>query len=98
MRARLRSAITTYVSARNLSDLFIYTTAQIDNFSPTSTTVPTIATHIAVYLKAPDIMFLQEIQDNDGSKDDGVVDANVTLTNLIQHTHAYTSPIFRALT
>lgn len=28
-------------------------------------------------------MFLQEIQDNDGSGDDGVVDANVTLTTLV---------------
>jgi len=31
----------------------------------------------------PDIIFLQEIQDNDGPTDDGVVSSNVTLSNLI---------------
>lgn len=56
---------------------------QIDNFAPTSPTVPQVAEHIAVSLKTPDFMFLQEIQDNSGSKDDGTVDANLTLSNLV---------------
>lgn len=30
----------------------------------------------------PDIMFLQEIQDNSGPTDDGVVDASLTLSTL----------------
>lgn len=56
---------------------------QIDNFAPTSPTVPQVAEHIAVSLKTPDFMFLQEIQDNSGSKDDGTVDATLTLSNLV---------------
>jgi predicted extracellular nuclease len=43
-------------------------------------------------------MFLQEIQDNDGQTDDGVVDATVTLTTLVNAiakvsnvTYAFTS-------
>ena len=31
----------------------------------------------------PDLMFVQEIQDNNGATDNGVVDANVTLTTLV---------------
>ena len=50
--------------------------------APTSTNLPPVANHIANFLNLPDIMFLQEIQDNDGEIDDGVVDANVTLTTL----------------
>ena len=41
-----------------------------------------VAGHIATSLKSPDIVFLQEIQDNSGPTDNGVVDATTTLTNL----------------
>jgi predicted extracellular nuclease len=49
-------------------------------------------------LKTPDFMFLQEIQDDSGSKDDGTVSANVTLSTLTKAiydisnvTYAFTS-------
>ncbi|KAH9924271.1 DNase I-like protein [Epithele typhae] len=42
-----------------------------------------VANHIANFLHTPDMMFVQEIQDNSGSSDDGTVIANVTLTNLV---------------
>ncbi|PYI09240.1 endonuclease/exonuclease/phosphatase family protein [Aspergillus sclerotiicarbonarius CBS 121057] len=54
----------------------------VDNFSPESTTMSGIADHIANYLKSPTIVFLQEIQDNSGPTDNGVVSANVTLSKL----------------
>ena len=44
--------------------------------------MPTIASHIVNYLKTPDFMFLQEIQDNSGPTDDGTVSANLTLSTL----------------
>ena len=50
--------------------------------SPRSNHIPRIADHIANYLNAPDIVFVQEIQDDSGSRDDGVVGANRTLSNL----------------
>jgi len=50
--------------------------------APTSAHLPTVADHIANFLLAPDILFLQEIQDNSGPTDDGVVIANVTLSTL----------------
>ncbi|KAF8964437.1 Endonuclease/exonuclease/phosphatase [Flammula alnicola] len=55
----------------------------VENMAPTSSHLPTVAGHISHLLNTPDIMFLQEIQDNSGPTDDGTVDANVTLTNLV---------------
>ncbi|KAL0580123.1 hypothetical protein V5O48_001899 [Marasmius crinis-equi] len=54
----------------------------VENMAPTSAHVPTVADHIANFLNAPDIVFVQEIQDNSGPTDDGVVLANITLTAL----------------
>ncbi|KAF9013487.1 hypothetical protein BDQ17DRAFT_1321316 [Cyathus striatus] len=58
-------------------------TSSVENMAPTSSHLPTVASHIVNFLKTPDIMFLQEIQDNSGATDNGVVAANVTLTNLV---------------
>ncbi|KAG6903122.1 hypothetical protein C0995_004669 [Termitomyces sp. Mi166 len=55
----------------------------VENMAPTSAHLPTVANHIAAYLKTPDIVFLQEIQDNSGPTDDGTVIGNLTLTNLV---------------
>lgn len=49
---------------------------------PASSHLPNVATDIVTHLRTPDIMFLQEIQDNSGETDDGTVDANVTLSTL----------------
>jgi len=51
--------------------------------APNSSHIPTVANHIANYLNTPDIMFVQEIQDDSGPTDDGVVSANLTLTTLV---------------
>jgi predicted extracellular nuclease len=51
--------------------------------APNSTHIPVIANHIAKYLNTPDIMFIQEIQDDSGPTDDGVVSANLTLATLV---------------
>ncbi|KAI0643156.1 DNase I-like protein [Trametes meyenii] len=54
----------------------------VENLGPTTAHLPTVANHIANFLNAPDLVFLQEIQDNSGTKDDGTVSANVTLATL----------------
>jgi len=55
----------------------------IENFAANDTKhVQAVAAHIANFLKTPDLLFLQEVQDNSGPTDDGVVDANVTLSTL----------------
>ncbi|RPD62220.1 DNase I-like protein [Lentinus tigrinus ALCF2SS1-7] len=55
----------------------------VENMAPTSSHMSTVANHIANFLNTPDIMFVQEIQDNSGATDNGVVIANLTLTNLV---------------
>lgn len=55
---------------------------KVENMAPNSSHLPTVANHIAKYLNTPDIMFVQEIQDDSGPTDDGVVSANLTLTTL----------------
>ncbi|EXJ62332.1 hypothetical protein A1O7_02766 [Cladophialophora yegresii CBS 114405] len=55
----------------------------VENLAANSTHLPSIAQHIAYYLNSPDLVFLQEIQDNSGPTDDGVVSANATLEALV---------------
>lgn len=43
----------------------------VENLTPNSTHLSKIAGHIVEYLKCPTVMFLQEIQDNNGATDDG---------------------------
>ncbi|KAF8527494.1 DNase I-like protein [Hysterangium stoloniferum] len=55
----------------------------VDNLSPNVAHLPAVATHIAQFLRTPDLVHVQEIQDNDGSGDHGIVSANVTLQTLV---------------
>jgi predicted extracellular nuclease len=54
----------------------------VENLSPTSAHLPAVAAHMVEYLKTPDLIFLQEVQDNNGPTNDDVVSANVTLATL----------------
>ncbi|GJE96590.1 DNase I-like protein [Phanerochaete sordida] len=54
----------------------------VENMSPRSHHIPKIADHIANYLHTPDIVFVQEISDDSGAADNGVVSANKTLAAL----------------
>ncbi|KAF9527532.1 Endonuclease/exonuclease/phosphatase [Crepidotus variabilis] len=55
----------------------------VENMAPTSSHIPAVASHIGNLLRIPDLMFIQEIQDNSGPTDDGTVNANITLSALI---------------
>ncbi|KAI9061010.1 endonuclease/exonuclease/phosphatase [Trametes sanguinea] len=55
----------------------------VENMSPRSRHIPHIASHIAEHLHTPDIVFVQEIQDDSGPRDNGVVSANKTLSALV---------------
>ncbi|KAL2134069.1 hypothetical protein VTI74DRAFT_1065 [Chaetomium olivicolor] len=82
----LSSAIappTSFLSARKCNALTIGS-YNVENLAPNSAHLPKIAAHIVDYLKTPDLMFIQEVQDNSGPTDDGVVSANATLTTLVE--------------
>ncbi|KAK8077705.1 endonuclease/exonuclease/phosphatase family protein-like protein [Apiospora saccharicola] len=44
--------------------------------------VQAVAQHIVNYLKTPDLIFLQEVQDDNGATDDGTVSSDLTLSTL----------------
>lgn len=55
----------------------------IENFAPAGKAhVTAIASHIVNYLKTPDLLAVQEVQDNNGETDDGTVDSDLTLLAL----------------
>ncbi|KAH9919877.1 endonuclease/exonuclease/phosphatase [Amylocystis lapponica] len=56
----------------------------VENMSPRSHHISVVAEHIADYLKTPDVVFVQEIQDDSGPRDNGIVSANKTLATLVK--------------
>ncbi|MEV5172782.1 endonuclease/exonuclease/phosphatase family protein [Streptomyces flaveolus] len=58
-------------------------TYNVENLDPSDATFDRHASAIVHNLQSPDIVSLEEIQDNNGAKDDGTVDADQTVTKLI---------------
>jgi uncharacterized protein len=60
-------------------------TYNVENLAPTDPQdkFDRLATGLVHNLQSPDVVSLEEIQDNDGAVDDGVVAANVTLDKLV---------------
>lgn len=58
-------------------------TYNVENLDPSDATFDKHAAAIVNNLQSPDIVSLEEIQDNDGAKDDGTVAADVTVDKLI---------------
>lgn len=66
----------------------------VENLSPNSTHLPAIAAHIVDYLRSPDLVFLQEVQDDNGAKNDAVVSANLTLSTLAAAIASIGGPLY----
>ncbi|MET7682890.1 endonuclease/exonuclease/phosphatase family protein [Streptomyces sp. NPDC005423] len=58
-------------------------TYNVENLDPSDATFAAHASAIVNNLESPDIVSLEEIQDNNGATDDGTVDASVTVNKLI---------------
>ncbi|MGW5659185.1 endonuclease/exonuclease/phosphatase family protein [Streptomyces sp. NPDC003758] len=58
-------------------------TYNVENLDPSDTTFAAHASAIVNNLQSPDIVSLEEIQDDNGAKDDGTVDASQTVNKLI---------------
>ncbi|KAI1412400.1 DNase I-like protein [Hypoxylon sp. FL1857] len=77
----------------------------VENFYVADTAhVQAVARHIVEYMKTPDLLAVQEIQDNNGETDDGTVDADETLSaltaaiqelsgNSVAYNYTYISPL-----
>lgn len=55
-----------------------------ENLAPNSTHLPQIVEQIVDKMSSPDLIFLQEVQDETGPTDDGVVSASLTLATLTE--------------
>lgn len=66
----------------------------VENLAPNSTHLPAVAAHIVDYLSSPDLLFLQEIQDDSGPTSDGVVSSGETLAALIAAIAAAGGPAY----
>jgi predicted extracellular nuclease len=71
-------------------------TYNLDNLSPktAATKFTSLGQQIVTNLRSPDILAVQEIQDNDGATDDGVVAADVTLGDLVSAIQAAGGPAY----
>ncbi|MFZ3571287.1 endonuclease/exonuclease/phosphatase family protein [Streptomyces sp. BH097] len=58
-------------------------TYNVENLDPSDTTFGAHAAAIVDHLRSPDIVSLEEIQDNNGAKNDGTVAADATMGKLI---------------
>ena len=67
----------------------------VENLNPQSGSMSDIAGSIANNLKAPDIVGLVEIQDNNGETDDGTVAANQTYETLISEIATVGGPTYK---
>ena len=79
------SGLTRQVAKPAQSGELTVATYNLDNLAPSASAAKwaALGSEITTNLGAPDILAVQEIQDNDGETDDGVVDATVTLNDLV---------------
>jgi hypothetical protein len=83
-------------SLQGTQDQLTVAAFNVENLDPgdSSTIFANLANRIVNNLNSPDILSLEEIQDNNGPTNDSVVDANVTLQLLIDAIAAAGGPIY----
>jgi endonuclease/exonuclease/phosphatase family metal-dependent hydrolase len=76
--------ITPDVTAKQRPKQLAIATYNVENLAPTdpASKFAALAKGVVTNLASPDIVAVEEVQDNDGATDDGVVAADVTLTDL----------------
>jgi predicted extracellular nuclease len=72
-------------------------TFNVENLSPANPSAKfTRLAHVVTHaLRSPDLLALEEVQDNSGSADDGTVAANLTLRRLVRAIAAHDGPTYR---
>ncbi len=82
MPTRIADGVTREITAAPGPHQLTIATFNVENLDPSDATFDTMAELIVDHLLSPDIISLEEIQDNDGEVNSGTVDATVTLTKL----------------
>lgn len=86
------------VTAANRDDALEVATFNVENLSPTddSGKFEGLAEQLVHNLQAPDIVALEEVQDNNGAQNDGTVDSTTTVNKLIAAIEAAGGPRYEA--
>ncbi|KAH7025368.1 endonuclease/exonuclease/phosphatase family protein-like protein [Macrophomina phaseolina] len=88
------SPATTLTSTGTCSGL-TFGSYNVENLAPNSTHLPLVAEHIVTYLHSPDLLFLQEVQDDSGpTTGDGIVSSATTLSTLTSAIAAAGGPAY----
>jgi predicted extracellular nuclease len=82
---RVDNGLTREVTSAPAAGELAVATFNVENLSPNDppSKFDALADEIVNHLLSPDVIALEEIQDNSGATDNGVVDADVTLTQLV---------------
>ncbi len=91
------SNLTQEVTSAADSDHLAVGTFNVENLAPTDdqSKFDTLAQLIVNHLQAPDIIAIEEIQDNNGTTDDGTVNASTTWNMLIEAVQAAGGPTYQ---
>jgi predicted extracellular nuclease len=79
---RIPDGVTREVTVTPAPNELTVATFNVENLDPGDATFATMANLIVTNLRSPDVISLEEIQDNDGETNSHIVDASVTLTKL----------------
>ena len=79
---RVADGVTREVTVAPAPNELTIATFNVENLDPGDPTFATMASLIVINLRSPDVISLEEIQDNDGETNSHMVDASVTLTKL----------------
>ena len=79
---RIADGVTREVTVAAAPNELTIATFNVENLDPGDPTFATMANLIVNNLRSPDVISLEEIQDNDGETNSHIVDASVTLTKL----------------
>ena len=85
------------VTAKAQADQATVATYNVENLAPDNpqSKFDALAKGLVTNLRSPDVVALEEIQDNDGAKDDGVVAADQTLNKLTDAISAAGGPAYQ---
>lgn len=98
----LQAPTTLTVPADDANCTLTFGDYNVENMTWNSTHLPLAASQISDFLKTPDLVFLQEIQDDTGPTNDGVVSSNRTLQTFVDaiashsnvtYSYAYIAPV-----
>jgi predicted extracellular nuclease len=95
--ALVSGGLTQEMAAAPLPDHLAVASFNVENLAPTDpqTKYDTLAGLIVNNLQAPDLLAIEEIQDNNGVQDDGVVDSSTTWNKLISAIQAAGGPLYQ---